>query len=106
MYQIVLCTCPSNEVGHQIAETLVKQKVAACVNIVSNVTSVYQWQGTIEKDTEVQLIIKTKATFFKQLSEIITQLHPYDVPEIIALAISNGNQDYLTWLNDSINPHA
>lgn len=105
MYQIVLCTCPSNKVANDIAETLVKQSIAACVNIISNVTSVYQWQGSIERDTETQLIIKSKTAIFEQLADTITQLHPYDVPEIIAVDISNGNQDYLTWLDKSIHTH-
>ncbi|OKY27299.1 MULTISPECIES: divalent-cation tolerance protein CutA [Thalassotalea] len=105
MYQIVLCTCPSNEVANEIAEALVKQSIAACVNIISNVSSVYLWQGNIEKNVEVQLIIKSKAAIFKQLADTITQLHPYDVPEIIALDISKGNQDYLTWLDESIHTH-
>ncbi|MDO6425791.1 divalent-cation tolerance protein CutA [Thalassotalea sp. 1_MG-2023] len=105
MYQIVLCTCPSNEVANEIAESLVKQSIAACVNIISNVSSVYLWQGNIEKDVEVQLIIKSKAAIFKQLADTIIKLHPYDVPEIIALDINKGNQDYLTWLDESIHTH-
>ncbi|GHG04442.1 divalent-cation tolerance protein CutA [Thalassotalea marina] len=102
MYQIVLCNCPNDEIASQIAKHLVELKLAACVNVIPGVRSVYQWQGKIEIDHEVQLIIKTRQSLFEQLSREITQLHPYDVPEIIAMEIAAGNHAYLQWLEESL----
>lgn len=102
MYQIVLCTCPSMDIAKQLATHLVTEKLAACVNIMPQVTSIYQWQGEIQQDSEFQLIIKTTANNFNALSDAISQLHPYDVPEIIAVDIVNGNQPYLNWISESL----
>ena len=102
MYQIVLCTCPSMDIAKQLATHLVTEKLAACVNIMPQVTSIYQWQGEIQQDSEFQLIIKTTVNNFNALSDAISQLHPYDVPEIIAVDIVNGNQPYLNWISESL----
>lgn len=102
MFQIVLCTCPNNQVAHQLASRLVEDKLAACVNIISGVKSIYRWQGKIETDDEVQLVIKSKKQLFNPLADKINLLHPYDVTEVIALDIQQGNQAYLTWLEDSL----
>lgn len=102
MYLIVLCTCPNNSSANQIAQHLVQEKLAACVNILPGLTSVYSWQGKVESSTEVQLIIKTEAKKFDALSEQINQLHPYDVPEIIALNIQQGDSNYLNWISESL----
>lgn len=103
MYQVVFCTCPNEDVAKEIATHLVKQKYAACINIVPNVTSVYQWEGNIECDNEVQLYIKTESMKFGIVSQEIKKLHPYDVPEIIALNIQQGDKDYLNWIKESLN---
>lgn len=102
MYQVILCNCPSQAIAEQIARTLVSEKLAACVNIKPGITSIYQWQGAIETETEVQLMIKSKQQLFNVLSDRICSLHPYDVPEIIALEIKNGNGDYLNWIEDNL----
>ena len=102
MYLIVLCTCPDNDSANQIARHLVQEKLAACVNILPGLTSVYHWQGKVESSTEVQLIVKTEAVKFDTLSEQINQLHPYDVPEIIALNIQQGDSNYLNWISESL----
>ena len=102
MYQIVFCSCPNNEVATQIATRLVTSKLAACVNIVPNITSVYLWQDKVETDSEVLLKIKSKASLFETIEKEITSLHPYDVPEIIATDITQGSQAYLNWLNASV----
>ncbi|MFD2167645.1 divalent-cation tolerance protein CutA [Thalassotalea euphylliae] len=102
MYQIVLCTCPTIDVAESLAGSLVTAKLAACVNIQPGVTSIYQWQGKIEKAQEYLLMIKTKAEYFEQVSRSISEQHPYDVPEIVALDISQGNSDYLNWISDSL----
>ena len=102
MYQIVLCTCPNNIVAQEIASQLVTEKLAACVNIIPEITSVYCWQEKIEQSKETQLIIKTTAEKFSLLSDKINQLHPYDVPEIIALNIQQGDSAYLNWISASL----
>ncbi|NMP17165.1 divalent-cation tolerance protein CutA [Thalassotalea sp. Y01] len=102
MYQIVLCNCPNKEVASKIAKRLVHDKLAACVNIMTNVKSVYQWQGDIVEDDEITLIIKSKSCLFSQLESTIKALHPYDVVEIIALDITQGSQQYLAWINESV----
>lgn len=102
MYQIVLCTCPNQECAKAIASHLIKNKLAACVNIVTNITSFYEWEGKLVEENEIQLLIKTKANMFNQLNEQISQIHPYDVPEIIALDITQGNTTYLQWINEAI----
>ncbi len=103
MYQVVLSTCPTVECAEHIAQQLVTDKLAACVNILPEIKSIYTWQGKIECSKEVQLIIKTKAALFTELCLRINQLHPYDVPEIIALDITQGDHPYLQWINESLN---
>ncbi|GLX78969.1 divalent-cation tolerance protein CutA [Thalassotalea insulae] len=102
MYHVILSTCPSQEVAEQIADTLVKENLAACINILPQITSIYQWQGKIERDQEVQLLIKTKVELFPVINDRITQLHPYDVPEVIALDITQGSHAYLQWIDESL----
>ena len=102
MYQIVLCTCPSKEIAQNIAVSIVEEQLAACVNIIANIQSVYRWNGEVNIDNEVQLVIKTSSALFKKLSTKIELLHPYEVPEIISLDLTQGNQAYLDWLKDSL----
>ncbi|MEY8251971.1 MAG: divalent-cation tolerance protein CutA, partial [Colwellia sp.] len=94
MYQLVLTTCPDDIVAKKMAQHLVTEKLAACVNIVPNITSIYCWQGELHCDSEVQLLIKTDESKFATLNERINQLHPYDVVEVIALNIQQGDQHY------------
>lgn len=89
-------------VAEQIAEQLVTEQLAACVNLMPGITSVYQWQGKIEKEDEVLLFIKTSAEIFDELSARIEALHPYEVPEVIALDIQQGNSAYLDWIAGSL----
>ena len=102
MYQLILCTCPDSVVAKHIAHCLVKEKLAACVNLIPGITSVYPWQGNVESSSEVQLLIKTTAEMFEPLSLKINELHPYEVPEIIALNIQQGDKHYLNWISESI----
>ena len=101
-HQLVLATCPTDDVAKKIAHALIEKKLAACVNILPNITSVYRWENEITCDSEVQLIIKTTADKFIELSAMIKHLHPYTTPEIIALNIQQGNQKYLNWIADSM----
>jgi periplasmic divalent cation tolerance protein len=102
MYQVILCTCPTTAIAQEIAEHLVTEKLAACVNILPNIISVYRWQENVVSETEVQLLIKTKAANFAQLNDRVKQLHPYDTPEVIALNIQQGDHQYLNWINESL----
>jgi len=98
---VVYITTPSEDDAAVIARALVEQKLAACVNIVRNIRSIYFWQGKIEDDAEVLMIVKTQKKHFDALSEKVKELHGYDVPEIIALPILKGSNDYLEWIKDS-----
>ena len=102
MYQLVLTTCPEEQVAKNIAQYLVSEKLAACVNIVPNITSIYSWQGEIHCDTEVQLLIKTIESKLEPLNQRINELHPYEVVEIIALNIQQGDKNYLNWISNSL----
>lgn len=95
---VVLCTTPSADVGAALARKLVEAKLAACVNIVPAMRSIYRWQGETKDDAECQLLIKTRSARFAALEQLIRQHHPYDEPEIIALPITQGSASYLNWL--------
>ena len=100
-YVVVLITAPSSEVAKQIARALVEQKLVACVDIVPAVNSVYLWQGQLCDDQEALLIAKTRAALFaERLVPSVKAMHPYQVPEIIALPIVMGSEDYLTWIDE------
>ena len=102
MYQIVLCTCPTHEDAKAIARDLVAKKIAACVNIIPQITSVYAWQGEVHEASEHQLLIKTLKSQVAVLTQAIEKLHPYDVAEIITISIDGGNQAYLNWISESL----
>jgi len=97
---IVYVTAPSEEEGARIAKILVEERLAACVNIIKEIRSIYRWEGKIEDDREVLLIIKTRRGLFSNLSKRVKELHSYSVPEIIALPIVEGSKDYIRWLSD------
>lgn len=94
----MLCTAPSADVGAQLARGLVEAELAACVNIVPEVRSIYRWQGETHDDAEQLLVIKTRASRFEQLAQWIRSHHPYSEPEIIALPITAGSPSYLAWV--------
>ena len=99
---VVLITTATEDEAHRIAEILVKQRKAACVNIVPEVQSLFRWQGKLDSARECLLIVKTKASMFPKVVETVKEVHSYEVPEIIALPIISGNEDYLKWLDVSI----
>lgn len=102
MYQLILCTCPNVDIAQEIAQQLVEAQLAACVNILPEIRSVYRWQENIVSDAEVQLFIKTKAQYFDLVNDKVKQLHPYETPEVIALNIQQGDHQYLNWINESL----
>ena len=95
---IVFTNCPDEACANTIALALVEAKLAACVNILPRVQSVYCWQGTVESATEIPLFIKSTTANYPALEAIIRQHHPYDVPEIIALPVAHGLPAYLNWV--------
>ncbi len=99
---VVLSTCASSEEAERIARTLVEKKLAACVNILPVVRSIYRWKGAIEDDQETLLLIKTSRALFGDLRVEIQKLHSYEVPEAIAIPIVDGLERYLKWMADAL----
>lgn len=101
-YAIVLVTVGSTDEAEQIASTLVEERLAACVNVVGPIRSIYRWEGAVQRDTEQLLIIKIRAAAFPQVEARVRELHSYDTPEVIALPIDDGSRKYLDWLQASV----
>lgn len=97
-YLLVITTVPDAEVGQIIAEKIIEERLAACVNLSAATQSLYWWKEKITQDQEYVLSIKTTNDAYARLEEKILQIHPYEVPEIIALPISGGNKAYLDWV--------
>lgn len=95
---LVLTSLPDREAARKLARALVTGRLAACVNIGTPVESMYHWQGQFETAREVPLAIKTRAVLYPQVEALIGELHPYDVPEIIAVPITHGSAPYLDWI--------
>jgi periplasmic divalent cation tolerance protein len=96
---IVITNTPDRDVALKIARALIERKLAACVNILTECTSIYRWQGKLETATEVPLMIKTRAAIYDDVEAAIKSLHPYELPEIIAVPIERGLSDFLEWIN-------
>jgi periplasmic divalent cation tolerance protein len=103
---IVLSTFPDAETAARIARALVEARLAACVNLVPAIRSIYRWQGEISDDAEVLAVMKTTAEGHAALAAKIAELHPYDVPEILALPLAAGHPPYLAWLAAQVGPGA
>ena len=99
-YVVVYITCGSHEEATTIARDLVESRLIACANLVPGVTSIYRWEGKVESDQEVLLIAKTRQVLFPKLAERVTQLHSYDLPEVIALPLQAGLEGYLKWIDE------
>jgi periplasmic divalent cation tolerance protein len=99
---VVLCTLPPGDAASSIARTLVGERLAACVNLVPQVRSIYEWDGAIRDEPEQLALIKTTADGFAALRARLVELHPYDVPEVIALAADDGHLPYLGWVRASV----
>ena len=98
----VLVTAPSAEEAARIARQVVEEKLAACGNVLPGLRSIYRWQGKVEEADEALLVLKTARSRFKELADRIVALHPYDVPEVIALPIEAGHDAYLDWIVGSL----
>ena len=97
---LVLCNCPDADSANRIAQALLKNKLAACVNVMPQIMSHYLWQGKLQCASEIQLQIKTSKLHFAGLQKQIAELHPYDIPEIIALPVVAGLPAYLRWVQE------
>jgi len=102
--RVVLTTAPNAEVGGLIARTLVEERLAACANVIPGVRSIYRWEGDIQDDPEVVLIVKTRADRCEALAARIKDLHPYDVPEVLVLPAVGGSASYLAWISTETKP--
>lgn len=102
--QMILCTCPDAGTANAIARHLVTAKLAACINILPSVTSIYEWQGKIETAQEQLLLIKSCQSHYAMIEAEIKRLHPYELPEVIAITIERGLPDYLKWINSCLLP--
>lgn len=100
-YVIVLTTLPTDADGAAFARGLVEERLAACVNLLAPMESIYRWDGNIETESERQLVIKTSRERVVALWERVRELHPYDVPEFLVLPIVDGNDAYLRWVGES-----
>ena len=100
--RIVLSTAGSEDEARKIGNYLVEHRIAACVNIVPRIESIYRWQGKVESAQEWLLIIKTTASQFSAVRTAIRELHSYDVPECICVAIEDGSEAYLNWIGESV----
>jgi periplasmic divalent cation tolerance protein len=98
---IVLITAGSEEEAHKIAKLLVKKKKAACVNIVVGVYSLFRWKGRVDSARESLLLVKTRASLLSEIISLVKEAHGYEVPEIIALPIVGGSEEYLKWLDSA-----
>lgn len=96
--RVVLVTAPDAETGRGIAQALVRERLAACVNLVPGLHSIYRWEGAVEEGEETLLVIKTRQDRCDALEKRVLELHPYDVPEVLVLSVAGGNRAYLDWV--------
>ena len=99
---VVLVTAPSAEKAAELARTLVEEKLAACGNVVPGIRSIYRWEGKLYDDAEALLILKIPAKRLQEVADRVVALHPYEVPEVVALRIEGGNERYIDWIVQSM----
>lgn len=103
---LVLTSVPDREAARSLADGLVAARLAACVNVLAECTSVYRWRGAVETASEVPMLIKTRAALFSEVEAFILSHHPYEVPEVIALPLRGGSPTYLEWLVQETQPES
>jgi periplasmic divalent cation tolerance protein len=99
---VIMSTAPDESVAAALAAALVERRLAACVNLVPGVRSLYWWDGALQDDAEVLMICKTDAERLDALTEALQQMHPYDCPEVVALPVAGGAERYLSWISDTL----
>lgn len=102
MYIVIFITASNKEEAEKIASRLLKNRLAACVNIITRIESIFWWQGKLDRASEALLVIKSQKSKLAKIIRLVKSIHSYEVPEIIALPIIGGNKDYLGWLDDSL----
>ncbi len=105
MHHLIYCTCPDIDTAEKIARQLIETKLAACVNILPGLLSIYEWQGQVESAREHLLLIKSPKACYAQIETAIKALHPYQLPEIVAVAIDSGSAEYLQWIDSCVSTH-
>lgn len=103
-FVVILSTAPDLDTARGIARALVERRLAACVNLVPAIESIYRWEGKVETGAEVLMILKTEARLQAEALAALTELHPYRVPEGIALTVTGGLEKYLAWISESVRP--
>ena len=103
---VILTTVPAGSKGEEIAQALVEERLAACVNVLAPMTSIYRWRGAVERDTEQQLIIKTSSGRAAAVQARLTALHPYDVPEFLVLSVADSSTAYFEWVGNETSEDA
>jgi len=104
-YEIILCTCPDKNTAKKLAHLLITKKLAACVNILPGLLSIYSWEEQIESVQEHLLLIKTNKDNYQAVETLLFKNHPYEVPEIIAVPIERGLPEYLEWIDSCLSPN-
>lgn len=97
-YIVIYCTVPNKKEGREIAKELIKRKLAACVNIIDKLDSIFSWDGEMMEEREAMMIIKTRKDLFERISHVIQKMHSYNVPEVIGLPIVGADETYLKWI--------
>jgi periplasmic divalent cation tolerance protein len=100
----VLSTAPDAEIAERIGTVLVEEGLAACANILDGVTSIYRWKGSVEREREALMVFKTTSETVERLRLRLVELHPYDVPEVVALGVQDGHEPYLDWVRSVVGP--
>jgi periplasmic divalent cation tolerance protein len=103
---VIFITTDSREGAHTVARALLEHRAAACVNIAPNITSLFWWQDKLETDQEHLLIVKTRASQLEEVVRLVKETHSYTVPEVIAMPVIGGNQEYLEWIGKELQPQA
>ncbi|MDZ7780862.1 MAG: divalent-cation tolerance protein CutA [Gemmatimonadota bacterium] len=101
---VVLITAPDTDVAERVGRVLVDEHLAACVNLVPGVTSLFRWEGSVEKEAEVLMVVKSTSDGFERLRRRVIELHPYDSPEVIELPVGGGDERYLAWVREEVRP--
>jgi periplasmic divalent cation tolerance protein len=101
---VVLSAVGAPPDAQRIARALVEERLAACVNVVPGITSIYRWKGTVEQEPELMLVIKTLGERVEQLKARLVELHPYELPELVVIPIGGGHAPYLAWLAEQVQP--
>ena len=99
-YIIIFSTVPTKDAGNEIADKLIGEELAACVNIIPGIESIYKWKGDICRESELLLVIKSRESLFDSIKEKILSMHPYELPEVVSFQISDGHDQYLKWIDE------